>query len=349
MPTRALAVRALADRAEPVVVDGLIDRLEAENPTRTAGVQYADCSPASTRSPGPGSTGDTGRPRRQTRWPGSGPRRSPSARPRAGRPRRRRPTGRAAADAPGEGRDPAPDATSPFASPAGARRRGGPHRGVGRAPRRRAARLACRDRCRPHAEQAHRLAALALWPGGDEGPAQAALAELAGGLEDGPVLAAALGRITKRSLPAAAPLVSGKLGSPDPDVRGAAVAVAGRSAWPTRGSVAGRAAHGPGPGRAPGGRRGRGDAGPEGGGGPAPRARPRPRPGRAACAGLDSLRRLREPRAVPLAVRALADGEAQSPHWSASPSWAGPPRARRWPTSRSGAPRRESSRSRSAS
>ena len=60
-------------------------------------------------------------------------------------------------------------------------------------------------------EPANRLAALALWPVGDEGVGQKKLVELAGELEDGPVLAAALRRVTKRSLPSSGSLLTGKL------------------------------------------------------------------------------------------------------------------------------------------
>ena len=195
---------------------------------------------------------------------------------------------------------------------------------------------------------ANRLAALALWPGGDAGHAAG---EAARG-----------GRCARRR-PGA------RRGDPPPRQ---AVPARGRAAAPPRagfarsGRARGRrrgrrgprglrreraragAARGSRSGRAPGGRVGRGHAGPEGGGRPAPRPRPRPRPGRAACRPRYAPL-LRDPRALPLAVGALADRETQLPAWRASPSWAGPPRARRWPTWRSGAPPRRSSPSRCAS
>ena len=240
-PTRALAVRALADRAEPVVVDGLIARLEAETrPDRRR--QYADLLTRVYKKPGP--------------WVYWGYRPAP------------RPANTVAwerTEAISEALDRVLDDPDAAVHSAVLRRmlrekvatrlptlrrrlRARPGLDVvgvliealGEHPadeRRGLLAEIVADRTR---EQAHRLAALALWPGGDEGSAQAALAELAGGLEDGPVLAAALGRITKRSLPAAAPLVSGKLDSPDPDVRGAAVAVAGRLGLADAGEQVGR-------------------------------------------------------------------------------------------------------------
>src|SRR5262249_31053389 len=66
---------------------------------------------------------------------------------------------------------------------------------------------------------ANRLAALALWPGEDEGKGQARLLDLAAALEDGPVLAAAIRQITRPSLTQATPLLERELDSSDPSVR----------------------------------------------------------------------------------------------------------------------------------
>ena len=52
------------------------------------------------------------------------------------------------------------------------------------------------------------IAALALWPGGDEGMSQEELLDLSGTLEDGPVLAAAIRQVTRRSMPRAATATS---------------------------------------------------------------------------------------------------------------------------------------------
>jgi putative membrane-bound dehydrogenase-like protein len=73
---------------------------------------------------------------------------------------------------------------------------------------------------------ANRLRALALWSGGGENRAEERLHALAGRLEDGPVLAQAIRRLGKPSTPRAESLIAGKLKSPDPNVRAAAVEVA---------------------------------------------------------------------------------------------------------------------------
>ena len=75
-PIRILALRAVAGRTEPVVVDGLIARLGTEgNPERRR--QYAEALRVSSRSPDRGPTGDTGRLlARQTPSPGNEPRQS---------------------------------------------------------------------------------------------------------------------------------------------------------------------------------------------------------------------------------------------------------------------------------
>ncbi len=322
------------------------------NPPGAASSSTPNCSPGSTRSPGPGSTGDTARPRaRRTRSPGNGPRRSPrrstacwaTPTPPCGWPccggccgRRSRP-GPANAPSPcwrpGRGSDVMVAIIEALGDhPADERRD-----------------LLAEVVADRSQKPANRLAALALWPGGDERVAQKKLVELAGGLEDGPVLAAALRRVTKRSLPSSASLVTGKLVSPDPDV--ACGGGRGRRApWPIGYGRADPAlARGSGSERAPGGGGGRRRAGSEGGGGPAPRAGPRPRPGRparrpgCACASCTSPAPYRWPSGrSPIA-------KSGSPPWSASPCWVGPRRRSRYPTWRSAAPPRRSSRSRSAS
>jgi putative heme-binding domain-containing protein len=157
---------------------------------------------------------------------------------------------------------------------------------------------------------ASRLAVLALWPGGDEEKSQRKLLDLAVALEDGPVLAAAIRQLRKWSVPRATPLFFRALESADPGVRAAALDVAAalgvssvgdrtrrlltdrdksvrRAAAAAVGALALKSAndslllllHDPEPGV----RR----------------------------ASLDSLRLLREPRALPLAVGALADAETR--------------------------------------
>ena len=307
------------------------------------------CWPASTRSRGRGSTGDTARPRaRRTRSPGNGPRRSPrrsigrwttpTTHVRLAVLRRmirekvatRLATLRAPAACPARGRKPWPRSSSRCATTP-------PTSGATCWP------TIVADRSHT---PANRLAALALWPGGDEGtrPGEAARAGRRARRRPG----ARRGDPShQQAVPArAAPLLVRALGSPDPDVRAAAVEVAAALGVADAGERVRELARGSGSGRAPGGRGGRGRAGPEGGGRPAPRPRPRPRPGRAA----------RRPRfaATPARAPGRAAGRRarspiarrSSPHWRASPSWAGPPRPRRWPTWRSGAPLRRSSPSR---
>ena len=306
---RALALRALADRAEPVVVDGLIARLGAETRPGPASPVRRPARPGSTRSPGPWvywGYRPAPRPANTVAWErteaiaaGAGPRAGRPRPPPSGWPccggcsgRRSRPGSRrsVAGCEPGRGSDVVGVLIEALGEHPADERRG-----------LLAEIVADRTQSRPTGSRR-----LALWPGGDEGSAQAVLAELAGGLEDGPVLAAALRRITKRSLPAAAPLVSGKLGSPDPDVRAAAVAVAGRLGLADAGEQVGRLLTD----RDPGVRRAAAEAagalGLKAAGDRLLELARDPDPG-VRRAGLDALRRLREPRAVPLAVHALAD------------------------------------------
>jgi hypothetical protein len=142
---------------------------------------------------------------------------------------------------------------------------------------------------------ANRIAALALWPGGDEGMSQEELLDLAGTLEDGPVLAAAIRQVTKRSMPRAATLLVAKLGSPDPGVRAAAVEVGAALAVAGVGGRARAMLDDP-------------DRG-------------------VRRTSLDSLRRLRDPRVVPVAVAALTDRETQLPALACIAELGGPSQA----------------------
>jgi putative membrane-bound dehydrogenase-like protein len=157
---------------------------------------------------------------------------------------------------------------------------------------------------------ANRLAALALWPGGDLEVSQGKLLELARALDHGPVLAAAIRQLAKPFQLRAAPLLLGALESPDPDVRAAAVDVAAALDVPGVGDrvqdlladqdqgvrrAAAAAA---------------GLLGLRTASGPLLDLLRDPEPV-VRRASLNSLRHLREPRALPLAVGALADRETQ--------------------------------------
>jgi putative membrane-bound dehydrogenase-like protein len=312
-PTRPLALRAIADRAEPEVVDGLIARLQAEaSPDRRR--RYADLLTRVYKKPGP--------------WVYWGYR--PAPRP-ANTMAWERTEAIAAAldrmlDDPDEAvrlavlRRMAREKVATRVSTLRRRlkARPGPDavgmliEALGEHPadeRRGLLAEIVADRAR---EPAHRLAALALWPGGDEPTSQEKLVGLAGGLEDGPVLAAALGRVTKRSLPLADPLVSEALDSSNPDVRAAAVTAAGRLGLAGAGERVGRLLAD----RDRGVRR----AAAEAAGVLGLRAAVdrllglvRDPDAGVRCAGLDALRALRDPRALQSAVDALTDREAQIP------------------------------------
>jgi HEAT repeat protein len=142
---------------------------------------------------------------------------------------------------------------------------------------------------------ANRRSALALCPGGDEGMSQEELLDLAGSLEDGPVLAAAIRQVTKRSMPRAATLLVAKLGSPDPGVRAAAVEVGAALAVAGVGGRARVMLDDP-------------DRG-------------------VRRTSLDSLRRLRDPRVVPVTVAALTDRETQLPALACIAELGGPSQA----------------------
>ena len=348
-PTRALALRALADRAEPEVVDGLIARLGREpDPDRRR--QYADLLARVYKTPGPWvywGYRPAPRPANTVAWgrteaiAGALDRALDDA-------GRRRPAGRAPADDPGEGPDAARDPAAPPGRPARVGGSGRDHRVAARPCRRRAAPTCWRDRRRPLAHAGQSPRGPALWPGGDEGTQPGKLRR-AGRARSTTARCSPRRSATSASRPCPGPRRA-LLRSWVRPIRTCARPPSRSprpSASPTRASECAGAARGPRPGRAPGGRVGRGHAGPEGGGRTAPRTRPRPRPGRAA----------RRPRYAPTACATRGPcrwpsarsptARRNSPRWRASPSWAGPPRARRWPTWRSGAPPPRSSPSRS--
>jgi putative heme-binding domain-containing protein len=310
-PMRAVALRALTDRAEPEVVDGLIARLGSEarpEPRRL----YADLLARVYKKPGPWTYWGyrpAPRPANTVAWERTEAIAAaldramddPDGAVRVAVLRRmvreKVPTRLATLRRRLEAR-PAPEAVAAIVEalgehPADARR------GL--------LATVVADRSQPPAT---RLAALALWPGDNDATALKELVKLTGVLEDGPVLAAALGRITRRPPPGSARLLIGRLDSPDPDVRAAAVKAAalldleGAFAGVQR-SLADRDASV---------RRAAAEAAAVLGL-IAPRERlldlvRDPDPG-VRRAGLDALRRLGEPGALPLAVAALADREVQ--------------------------------------
>ncbi len=158
---------------------------------------------------------------------------------------------------------------------------------------------------------ANRLHALALLSGGSAEGATARLHELVGSLEDGPVLAGAIRLVGERSMPGAASLVVGKLSSPDPNVRTAVIEVAAAFHITSAGErVQALLAD-----QDQGVRRAAAMA--VGALGLSRAIDPlveltRDRDPAVRRASLDSLRRLHEPRVVPLAVAMLADPETRS-------------------------------------
>ena len=213
VPVRALALRAVADRYEPEVVDGLIERLQVERDPSAPRV----CRPLTRvfKKPGPGSTGATGRRRaRRTRSPGNGPRRSPR-RSTACWPT---PTGRSgsrcSAGCSGSRSRPGWRPWAPGSAPSTTRPRvaaildslsehpAGQTRDL----------LGAVVRERRHSS-ANRLAALAAFVRGLDESDPAPLLALAQALEDGPVLP-----------PPPPPPPPHKLNSPEPVVRAAAIA-----------------------------------------------------------------------------------------------------------------------------
>lgn len=312
-PTRNLALHAIADRAEPEIADGLIARLQAEsNPARRR--EYADVLTRVYKKPGPWvywGYRPAPRPANTTAWErteaiGTALDRA-LADSDAGvrlailrRMVREQVPARLATLRQGLKDRPGADYVAAIVEAL---------REHPAAERPELLAEIAADRAQ---SPANRLAALSIWPGGDDETSQCKLVELAEGLEDGPVLAAAIGRIRQPARSRATPLLTQKLGSTDPEVRAASV---------ERGAALGVAAVGE-------------------------RVRemladhdPRVRRAAAAAAGslglkhasdrllelvhdpepvvrrasLESLLLLREPRVVPLAVSALADRETQLP------------------------------------
>jgi putative membrane-bound dehydrogenase-like protein len=159
---------------------------------------------------------------------------------------------------------------------------------------------------------ANRLKALALWSGEGENRGVERLHALAGWLEDGPVLAQAIRTVAKRSMPGAESLVLGKLKAPDASVRAAAVEAAAALRMTSAGERLQEllADQDQGVRRA---------AAMAVGGLDLRKAASalidlaRDRDVSVRSASLDSLRRLHEPRAVPAAITMLADPETRSP------------------------------------
>jgi putative membrane-bound dehydrogenase-like protein len=307
VPLRAVALRAVAERFEPAVVDGLIDRLRSE-PAAARRQEYADALIRVYKKPGP--------------WVYWGYRPPPRPANTVGWERTEAialALDRVLAD---------PDRSVRLAVLRRMQREKVPVRLAALArwladehqPDRVAALIASlgdqpAHEARPLLEAvvrerrhsaANRQAALALFARGLDGDASAALMALAQALEDGPVLADALRRTSKFPKLPAAPVLAGKLNSPDAEVRAAAVEALGELRAAEEGERI------------------------------LPLLQDKdPRVRRAAAiaagqlgvrqavelllklgadadpavrrAGLGALRRLREPRAVPLAVAALAD------------------------------------------
>ena len=310
-PMRAIALRAVAERFEPTVVDGLIERLGTETAVARRR-EYADALTRVCKKPGPWAYWGYRPPPRPANtmvWerteaiagaldrvladPDRGLRLAVLRRMQREKvPVRLATLGRWLAD------EHQPDHVAAILTalsdqPA--------------AEARRYLEAVVRDR---RHSPANRLTALALFVGGLDGADPAPLLELAQALEDGPILADALRRIGKYpKLPAVA-LLTRKLSSPEAEVRAAAIEALGKL--------------GATEGRAPllallrdkdvRVRRAAADAAGQLGAKQAiepllklamdvdPALRR---------ASLDSLRRLREPRAVPLAVAALGDRQVE--------------------------------------
>src|SRR6185312_11737650 len=114
----------------------------------------------------------------------------------------------------------------------------------------------------------------------------------------------------KRSLPSSAPLITGRLASSDPDVRAAAVEVAGRLGLPGLGERVRRLLADPDRGVRRAAAEAAGTLGLKGAGDRLLELVRDPDPG-VRRSGLDALRLLHEPRALPLAVGALSDSEVR--------------------------------------
>jgi putative heme-binding domain-containing protein len=312
-PSRALAPRALADRAEPEVVDGLIARLSREpDPGRRR--QYADLLARVYKTPGP--------------WTYWGYRPAP-------RPANTAAWGRTEAIAAALDRAlDDPDASVRLAvlrrmirekvptRLATLRRRLGAEPGPEEV-------AAIVESLRDHTDgertdllarivvddshtSANRLAALALWPAGDEGTRPEKLLEVVDAIGDGPVLAAAIRHLGKSSRTGAAPRLLRALGSPDPAVRATAIEVAAALGVSGAGERVMGLLGDPDPGIRRSAVSAAGTLGLRAAAGPLLDLVRDPEPG-VQRAGLDSLRRLRDPRALPMAVGALGDREMQLP------------------------------------
>ena len=309
---RSIALRAIADQHEPTVVDGLIERLQNEKDIVTPTVLRRCADP---RSPQAGTMGVLGLPPRpatgEHRRLGPHGRHRRGARPLARRPRARRSSRRAQADAAGESAGSHRDAQEVV------------ERGTGRGSGGRTG-GALRDVPATESQSAlftviglkeyssaNRLRALAILTAGFDKTGTDQLLPLARSLEDGPVLAEVLRLIGRHPTPggAAALLVShaaskvtevraaavdslgelkareGKepvlklLDDREPEVRRAAATAAGKLALKAAADPLLKLAKDS-------------DAG-------------------VRVASLDSLRRLKEPRAVPFAVVALEDRATQ--------------------------------------
>jgi putative membrane-bound dehydrogenase-like protein len=327
-PMRTIALRAVAERFEPTVVDGLIERLRTE-PVAARRREYADALTRACKKPGP--------------WTYWGYRPPP-------RPANTLAWERTEAIAEALDRVLAdPDRAVRLAVLRRMQREKVPIRlaTLGRwlqdehqADRVAAILAALSDQpaaeARPYLEPvvrdrrhspANRLAALALFVGGLDAVSPAPLLALAQELEDGPILADALRRIGKYPKLPAVPVLTRKLSSPEAEVRAAAIEALGEL----------RATEG----RAPllallqdkDVRVRRAAAGAAGG----LRARQAIEPllklatdadPAVRRASLDSLRRLREPRAVPLAVAALGDRQLEIKALECLGELAGPEQAR---------------------
>jgi putative heme-binding domain-containing protein len=310
-PMRAIALRAVAERFEPKVVDGLIERLRME-PAAARRREYADALTRVCKKPGPWvywGYRPPPRPANTVAWertdaiaealdrvladPDRAVRLFVLRRMQREKvPIRLATLGRWLQD------EHQPDHVAAILASLGGR----PAAEV-----RRYLEAVVQDR---RHSPANRRAALALFVAGLDEVSPAPLLALADGLEDGPTLADALRRIGKYPKLPAVPLLTRKLSSPEAEVRAAAIEALGEL-------------------RAPEGRAAllallrdkdvrvrRAAAGAAGGLGARQAIEPLlklttdadPAVRRAS---LDSLRRLREPRAVPLAVAALGDRQME--------------------------------------
>jgi putative membrane-bound dehydrogenase-like protein len=310
-PVRTLALRALADRTETEVVDGLIARLSTEGDAGRRR-QYAGALVRVYKKPGPWvywGYRPAPRPANTVAWERTeavagaldGALADPDEAVRLAALRRMLregvPTRLSTLDRWLHGR-PGPESVAAILDALRAH-----------APAARRDTLAAVIADRAHAP-GDRLAALALWPGADGDTGEARLFELAGSLEGGPVLAAAIRRLTARSMPQATPLLVRNLGSSDPGVRAAAVEAGAALGAEGVGGQVGRLLADRDPGVRRAAATAAGTLGLRAASDRLLELARDPDPGVRA-AGLDALRRLRDARALPLAVAALGDPETQ--------------------------------------